>query len=356
MHSPWIALALVGCTPIYDSQYNDRAGELEEFRTEFLPAEDQTKLISSGGDRLYWVAVKRPEDMVYLHSIVPGDFTSEIEYEWSMGKNELDEYNFGDQLVAECSFGTSFAYEVNQPTEAAGKIAMTSNGADACAVDGRSVYFLVGASAVRKWTPPTDIPDQPNDEFLNLEAIGIAGSVAGFGVLGNMMLAVEGDGDIYKIDLVTKQAKWLRNDEPMTGSIFFDERGALYETQNGRRYIELDSAAEDPPDTSFEAMVADGGYHLSWKHGDIQTPSGDGEFAIHARHVVYRGERGIFAYGLDTHNVIDLLLDRGESIDLELAYHNPAVTKGGHLFVLGRDASFSTNGPVFEVDLADRLR
>lgn len=358
VRSSLVALALVGCTPIYDGQYNDRAGELEEFRTEFRPLEDQTKRISSGQNRLFWVDKRKPADKLVWRSIIPGDAASEVEYAWSLDRTEsdLEEFQFGEQLIAECSFGTSLAYEVDDPT-VAGKFAMTSDGADACAVDGRTVYFLVGGVAIRKWDPPTPIPDPQNTSFVDLSAAGIAGQVAAFGVIGNLAVAVEQDGDLYKIDLVTKQATWLRNDEPMVGSVFFDQRGAIYETQSGPRYIELDSAAEDPPDASFDDMVADGGYHLNFKHGDIQTPAGNGEYVIHDRHVIYRGQRGIFAYGLDTHNVIDLLLDRGESIDLEIAYHLPTVTSGAQMFVFGTDSlGISQTGAVYQVDLTGRLK
>lgn len=352
-----IALVLVGCTPIYDGQYDDRANELEEFRSEFRPETDQTKLIASGQNRLFWVDKRKPADKLVWRSIIPGDPTSEVEYAWSIDRTEsdLEEFRFGEDLIAECSFGTSLAYEVDDPT-VAGKFAMTSDGGDGCAVDGRTVYFLIGGVAIRKWDPPNPIPDPQNTSFLKFPDAGIAGQVAAFGVIGNLALAVEQDGDLYKIDLVTKQARWLRNDEPMVGSVFFDEKGALYETQNGPRYIEF-TDAEDPPDTSFDELVADGGYHLNFKHGDIQTPVSNGEFVIHDRHIIYRGQRGIFAYGLDTHNVIDLLLDRGESIDLEVAYHLPVVTAGGQLFVFGTDSlGINTTGAVYQVDLTDRLR
>jgi hypothetical protein len=191
---------------------------------------------------------------------------------------------------------------------------------------------------------------------ISFEAAGIAGQVAGFSVIGRKALAVEQDGDLYFIDLDAKTATWIHNDAPVVGSVFFDARGALYETQNGPRYIEFDGT-DDPPDRSFDDMVADGGYHLSFKHGDIQKPAGSGEYFIHNRHVIYRGERGIFAYGLDTHNVVDLLLDRGEGIDLEIAYHQPAITTGGQLFVFGTDSlGIGLRGPVYQVDLKDRLR
>jgi len=349
----FVGLGLLGCTPIYDNQYNDRANELEELRTEFLTEPDPVRLIASGQNRLFWAAIKRPDDQLFLHSIIPGDPASELEYVWSEGKNELDEYNFSE-LIAECSFGTSHAYMAGAPN--AELLPATQRGGDGCAVDGGSIYFLVGGRAIRRWTPPTPLVDGDPD-FLDLSVAGIAGQVAGFGVSGTLMVAVEQDGDLYAIDLVTKQGRWLRNDVPVAGSVFFDGRGIMYETNSdGPHYIELTSGDDDPPDTAFRDMVADGGYHLNFKHADVQTPSGNTELVIHDRHVIYRGERGIFAYGLDTRHVLDLLLDRGEGIDLEVSYHQPVVTNN-QLFVRGsEDFSFAGDGPVYQVDLTGRLR
>lgn len=351
------ALISAGCVPVYNAQYDDRADELEAFRTEFLGEDFKPKLLASGQQRLYWADQRRPADKLLLRSIIPGDPSSEIEYEWSANKSQgdLEEYRFGEDLIAECSFGTSFAYEP-AVAAASGQIAMTSDGGDTCAVDGRSVYFLIGGGKLRKWDPPAPIPDPQNTSFIDLHAAGIVDNVAGFGVIGNTALVVDQTGDLYLVDLVAKQARALHNELPMVGAVFFDERGALYETQSGPRYVEF-TDDEIPPDRSFDAMVRDGGYHLNFKHGDIQQPAGNGEYVIHDRHVIYRGQRGIFAYGLDTHHVIDLLLDRGEGIDLEIAYHLPAVTSGGQLFVFGNDSfGVTPAGAVYQVDLGDRLR
>ncbi len=357
-------LGLVACTPIYEAQFNDRADELEEFRLDFQPENHETSLLASGGNRVFWVDKVPPGNTQFLRSMIPGDAASQVEYEWSMDKFETEDYHFGEQLIGDCDFGTSLAYEVTDGAELTGKIATTSRGSSQlCAIDGRTVYFLIGSSTLVKWNPPTAVPvdgDMQVIPFIDLAAKNpgpdIAKAISGFGVIGNLGLFAEQDGDLYMVDLTAKTSKWLMNDEPATGSVFFDERGLLYSTATGARYIEF-TEADDPPDTSFDEMVRDGGYHLNFKLGDIQQPSGNGEFVLHNRHVVYRGERGIFAYGLDTHNVIDLLLDRGEGIELEVAYHEPAVTTGGQLFVFGTDSlGINLRGPVYQVDLEDRLK
>ena len=341
-------LTLIGCTPIYDNQYDDRANELEEFRCEFLAEEEQTKLITSGQDRVFWVAIKRPDDIPVMHSEIPGNTASRVDYPFqvSQSQTDLDDYHFSSQMVVDCDSGLSF--DVASGTS----IGTTSNGFSNCAVDNRTVFYLVGNESLRRWDPPAATVD----DFLIFADVGITAELSAFAVEGNLMVAVDQTGDLYTVDLAARTSKWQRNDEKVVGSVFFDQRGVIYESQDGLRYIEFSDAA-DPKDASFADMVADGGYHLNFKHGDIQKPAGTSEAVIHDRHIIYRGESGIFAYGLDTHNVIDLLLDRGEGIDLETAYHVPVVTSGGQLFVIGNN-SFGINvtGPVYQVDLTGRLR
>lgn len=354
-------LGLVACTPIYDAQFNDRAGELEEFRTDFRTEEDDTSLIASGGNRIFWVATKRPEDQTFLHSMVPGDAGSELVYQWSMNDNDFEDFHFGEEFIARCSFSTARALRVNDPAQAEPGFDPKKN-AGTCAVEGNTVWLVAndGApddskNALYKWLPPTAILDTDRGLF-SMEAAGIVAQISTFGVSGNVMVAAEVDGDLYTVDIAAKRATFLNNENKVNGVLVSDERGALYETSAGPRYVEFDGTA-NPPDRSFDDMVADGGYHLSFKHGDVQQPAGNGEYVIHGRHIIYRGQRGIFAYGLDTHNVVDLLLDRGEGIDLELAYHQPAITSGGQLFVFGTDSfGIGLRGPVYQVDLKDRLK
>lgn len=361
-----IALGLAGlvaCTPIYDAQFNDRADELEQFRTDFRPEEDNTTLLEAGGERVFWVATKRPEDQTFLHSLNPDQPGSELVYAWSMNDSDYEDFQFGDQLIARCSFSSTRAFRVNDPAQAEpGEAPGNAKDGSPCAVEGNSVWMIASndapepKNALYKWLPGTDIAETDPGLF-TLESAGIAAQISAFGVIGNLMVAAEVDGDLYTVDIAAKRATYLGNeDHKVNGKVFFDERGALYETSTGPRYVEF-NGTDTPVDRSFDEMVADGGYHLNYKHGDIQQPAGNGEYFMHGRHIVYRGQRGIFAYGLDTHNVVDLLLDRGEGIDLELAYHGPVVTTNDQLFVFGTESfGIGFRGPVFQLDLADRLK
>ena len=212
------------------------------------------------------------------------------------------------------------------------------------------MYRASWSPTCKSWSPATNADPV---ELVNLETAGIAGQVDAFGVIGNLAVAFESDGDIYTVDLTTKQATWLENAEPARGTITFDATGVFFDTgDKGVRYISF----ADHVEKSLDALIADGGYHLSWKLDDVQNVAGNVELALQGRHLIYRANRGIFAYGLDSGNVVDLLLDRGEGIDTVLAYHKPAVTTDGTLFVTGEKEFSSSDAPVFSVDLTDRLK
>jgi hypothetical protein len=342
-----VGLGLVGCVPIYDAQYDDRRRELEAFRTEFLPAENRPSLISSAGSRLFWADSPPPNDLLVLHSFIPGEPGSTIDYTFQLSTSDLSIYRLNDQIIIDCDFGTS---KVFASDEANTEISSSSVGFQDCAVDGGTIYALVGQDTLRRWDPPA----APVEDFFSFPAAGLGSAINGFAVEGNRAIALDVTGDLYTIDLAARTSKWLRNDEDANGKVFFDDRGVLYESSSGLRYIEF-ADVEEPPERAFADMVADGGYHMNLKHGDIQEPLSNSEFTLHGRHVIYRGLRGIFAYGLDTGNVIDLLLDEGESIDTVVDYGDPTVTADGQLFVRSGDG-FDLRGAVYQLDLNGRLK
>ncbi len=342
-----VGLGLVGCTPIYDAQYDDRRKELEAFRVEHLPAVNRTQLLASGGNRVFWVDNEPPADTTIMHSLIPGDPSSQVDYAFPIQESDLSIYRLNDELIVDCDFGTSKVFAADQPNL---EIDTSILGFQNCAVDGGSIYAVVGATTLRKWVPPAD----PVDDFFDFAAAGITSGVGGFAVEGNLAVAVDASGDLYAVDLAARTSKWLRNDEDVNGTVLFDDRGVLYEAPSGLRYIEF-ADVEEPPERAFADMVADGGYRLNFAHGDIQEPDTTTEIAIHGRHIIYRGKRGIFAYGLDTQNVIDLLLDEGEDFDTVINYGDPAVTANNQLFVRSGD-SFDLRAAVYQVDLNGRLR
>jgi hypothetical protein len=344
-------LALTGCTWVYDAQYDDRRDELVASRKNFLPTEANTKLIQSGQDKLFWVDVVEPLNQPVLHSYVPATDTK-LDYTWStdilMNVSDVTHtFTFGGQLVARCGIGSTKAFDAKV---AGATAAMIDEGNDEnCAVDGTAVYYLSGRD-IKKWVPPATT----TTVAVNLDAAGVGDmSVGGFGVIGNQVLVEEG-GELWLVDLASGRGTWLENHDNVSGgTIFFDDKGVLYTTNKGLLY----TAYADHSTFSMADAVSDGGYDLNISHDDAQAiPDGSNiELTMLGRHVIYRSKHGIFAYGLDTKKVVDLLLDQGDGFQDRPIYHFPTVTTDGTLFVEDTGTGFD-KGPVYRVDLTGRLR
>jgi hypothetical protein len=348
------ATALAACTPVYDSQYDDRKAELEEARTEFLPADINVKLITGAQDKLYWVDVTKPLDLPVLHSFKPSTGERMDYGAWSNAEfggqpaDIFEEFLFGSSLIVDCAFGIR-VFDATTPDT--GELPMRPSEGFKCAVDGENVYYIVGRD-VFKWRARTEAP--PTVPLLNLDSAGVGtGSIGSLSVIGDLALLSEG-GDLWTIDLVTKQGTYLNN-PIFTGAGFFDTKGALYDSQDGLQFTTFATGQT----FSFESAVADGGYRLNGHYSDIEEVGDFSEFVISGSHVIYRSRGGIFAYGLETKKTIDILLDGRfdeSTFDKNPSYRQPVVTIDNTLFVINDDGFGGGDGEVYRVDMADRLR
>lgn len=339
-----------GCTWVYDSQYDDRANELEAFRTEFLPGSDQVQFISGAEGKLFWVSLEKPLDDRVMHSYDPStdtriDYTNMQLHDSLQSDSNFDQHYFmSNTLFVKCSFGTSTAYDATVPDRL---IAQTSMGDDSCAVDGGTVYFVV-AGEIRSWVPGNGEP--VTRMVLAEQGVG-DGSIGGFAVLGDDLLLSEGPR-LWLIDLQAGTATWLENEDSPQGTVVFDARGVVYDSSPGLQYVLF----ADHSVVNLEAAIDDGGYQLNLKHEEVHKPQDGAEYVLHGAHLVYRSTRGIFAYGLESKKVVDLLLDRGESFDAKPVYRSPVVTSDGTLFVMDDSSLGGGDRPVYRVDLNGRLR
>lgn len=332
-----------GCTWVYDAQYEDRRGELEAFREDFLPATDRVQFFTSAEQRIFWVSIEKPLDEALLHSSNP-DGSGRVDYELTRGIDNIAErFKLSDQLIVDCGFSDAKAFAASGPNTL---LDMTDQASDECAVAGSDVYFRVGATITR-WRPGQGAPVQ----VVDLAAQRVGTGDASFGALGNLIVYEEG-GRLWKIDLPGGTATWLENADVTSGAVFFDERGVVYNTNQGVTYTQY----SDHASSKLDDLVADGGYELGGDYKDaFRVPDGT-DCVIHDQHIIYRGFRGIFAYGLETTKVVDLLLDDGQGFDATLSYRHPAVTTGGALFVQNDDGINSDDHPVYRLTLDGRLR
>lgn len=336
---------LVACKTIYDAQYDERASELEKQRVVFQPSSAQVQFFTAADRKLYWVTLEKPLDQPLLHSIDPSTGT-QVDYEFTRADTNIaNHYKMSDSLVVRCGFSRALAFDAAASNR---QLDMTDQSSDTCAVAGGDAYFLTNRK-ILKWTPGQGAPAQ----VLDLDAARVGtGSIDGFGVIGKHLLLAEG-GRLWLVDLTTATATWLENANAVSqGSVVFDDRGVFYNSSAGVMY----SRFADHTALKLQDAVADGGYDLNFEHGDAQNVADVAEFALFGQYVIYRGVNGIFAYGLDTKKVIDILLDRGTGFDASPLYRTPTVTRDGILFVEDQPELNSTKPTLYRVDVTARLR
>lgn len=338
-----ISLLPVGCTWVAEAQYDDRATELEQFRTEFLPASAQVQLITAADNRLFWVSLEKPLDEPMLHSYDPKT-GNRVDYEATRGDdNIMDDYQMSGSLIVKCSFNNASAYD----TMTGALIETITMGGEPCAVSGNTVYFRFNRT-IRRWTPGQGAPVQ----VVDLQTAGVGtSSISGFAVLGRQLLLAEG-GRLWLVDTMTGTATWLENADQASGTVVFDARGVLYDSSPGITYI----AFADHAAFLLDDAIRDGGYKLNGEHDDIHLAADSSEYTLYGDHVVYRSIKGIFAYGLVSKKVVDLLFNRGDSFDAHPRYRFPSVTSDGTLFVWDNNSTSGSDRPVYRVDLTGRLR
>jgi len=341
----WLVPLLVcgGCKWVYDAQYDDRADELDAFRSDFLPASDRVSFLTSTDHHVFWISLVKPLDETMLHSFAPASGTR-VDYELTRGQSNIDQnYRLSDSLVVQCGFSAAKAFDIAQPNT---QIDMTDQGSDVCTVDGRDVYFDRNR-AITKWTPGGGVPVQVVD--LDAQMVG-TDTVGGMSVVGHQMLLEEG-GRLWQIDLTTGHATWLENPDVQSGEVASDATGVVFDSAQGpTREVFADHST-----AALADLIANGGYELNFEHADIQEIGDFAEYSLVGTYVIYRSKSGIFAYGFQSTKVIDLLLDRGEGFDATALYHHPAATADNALFVQDT-SSLSANGqPVYRVDLTGRL-
>jgi hypothetical protein len=338
-----------GCKLVYDGQYDDRATELEASREDFLPLTDQVQFFIAVGPRVYWESLEKPLDTPLLHSFNPTTNTR-IDYEFTRDDTNIKaHFQIGDQLIIKCNSSTTTAFDATMPNRMIDVTVSPDPVSDECAIDGTTVYTHVSGT-IRKWIPGAG----PTTLVMDLVAAGVGTNSSSFGgmaVEGNTMVYLE-SGRLWQIDLATKTGTWLENAMPASGTIAFDSKGVVFDSQPGIKYTQFGNHIEQ----LMEDLIADGGYDLNFEHADVQKLGDNNQYTIALDHLVYRSTNGIFAYGFDTTKVLDVLLDRGTGFDASPRYQNPTVTSDGTLFVED-DNSIGSTGKhtIYRVDLTARF-
>lgn len=353
--------AAPGCSAIYDAQYNDRASELEEFRTEF-PVEGSLVFYTTSAHRVFWVDTPPPLDQAVMHSIEPGNpGSTRVDYAFQVPGNEQDfqqGWAFSDDLIVNCQF----ELEAHDARTADGATSSAEGGTDEqCSIVGNKVYFLggdggSGGTGLDVWIPGGG-SGETTQQLVNFTANGIGlGNEIGFGAVDDEHIVYDSSGMLYVLNATARTGVWTMNSENVLGPIAADDGSIVFTTSSDGQTLGRITYDDGFPQTSLTAMIADGGYHLNFEHGDAQDFFGQGEYTLGAQHhFAYRGKHGIFVLGLDSGYVVDVLLDRGDVSDSSaLIYHDPLVTDDGFLFTKAI-GDFGEVQTLYQVDLNGRL-
>src|SRR5438067_7179672 len=94
-----LLVVLGACKSVYDAQYDDRATELEAFRSEFKPGAANVQFITSSTNRFYWIAIDPQTSKQLLHSFDPTSL-AEVDYSFQINASDFTKFHFSDTLLA----------------------------------------------------------------------------------------------------------------------------------------------------------------------------------------------------------------------------------------------------------------
>ncbi len=356
-------LLAVGCGPLATSQqqpppegestlqkdmkaYDALGAQLDSGRTEFLSK--QAMEIASVGERLFWLQFPTFAPTLYSFDPKTG---AKLRYEFSIGS---DQYNYrasakvvatgqrtGDKVVYR-------AYSANAAKELLGELSVDAPKDEqrwwAYAVDGDFVYYVVTAptAALFRWRPGEVSPTQ----LLTFKEAGVElGIFLDFGLEGSQLYFIE-SGRLWRLDLETKKATWLKNKTEVGGTVWFDQEGVLFSTAKGPFYVSY--ATGEARDLAAELKANP--YRLSETYATAHLYGGDG-MGLRGRTVFYVGNSGVFRYELDGQKIQPLLLEPHGG-DVRIEYRYPTPLPNGDLFVVGltsSSGSVGADGPVYRI-------
>ncbi len=360
--------ALGACSAVYDAQYNDRRTELEKSRVLFLDGSTNVQFFTAAQDRLFWVDTPRAIEANEMHSIDARGSGGQIDYPWSgnsvssaFGANQLAT---DDTLAVVCNVGQAFDAGANDilnspyPMLDVGSFGTTST---ACTVAGNQAFYVDNSN------PPASIvlwePDMGSNAvpFLAL-ADNLDVNPNGFGFAGGSNILYQDGEDIWL--LPTDDAMPM---EPLNGGQAPVEAGAITWDEEGDTFASInsdvvfirfsDNTIDGAPATAVSDLIAQGGYSLNFEHSDVQNILSGANYTVYDHHLIYEANGGIFALGLDTGNVTDILLNGLTDSEGNVApqYRSPTVTANGTLYVEDDDVLAELH-PVYSVDLTGRLQ
>jgi hypothetical protein len=345
------------------SPQQDLERDIEQFNelTETLDTHREEALSKSAmypravGNHLFWLQFAGWAPTLHSH-----DHGSDTRTNYQFSVGEGDDFNFeastsvvataepkGNEVVYR-------AYAANAADEVLGVLTLDAPPTEAkwwdYKVVGDSVFIVEEIEDehwLRRWDPATG--GAPTD-IVSLE--GASGAAVGefwtFAIHGNTMIYVE-SGRIWKLDLNSKQASWVQNEQQVLAGAF-DDSIAIYDQSGGLVAFSFDTADV----TNLSERIVDG-FELNETFSSAHHYNGN-DFFLWRDQLVYTANSGVFAYGLQDGIVTPILLEPRPEVSGgdRITYRYPVVLDSGLLFVTGltsSSGSVGADGPIYQVSL-----
>jgi hypothetical protein len=325
------------------AEYDSLADSLQKHRKAFQdPIADE---VWASQKRVYWLEYRS-----FDPTLASWQAGTELTYAFPTGTE--GNYRASDSLVVTATRqGDAViyrAYAANAPSSSRGEITMPAPTDEqrwwAYAVGGDTAYIVTtGAqTTIHRWVPG----QQPVVEVV-LEQIGVSvGIFLDLGVFGNRVLFIE-SGRLWSLDLSTRTAYWVGNKKEISGSVSADAAGMIWNAADGPYYLPHGTG---PGGRALKAEIESSGYELNTTYRAIHHFVEDA--VLYRGKAIYKGQSGLFAYDLATHEVTPLLLEPRSSSP-RIVYKDPQILDDGTLFVTGLESesgSVGADGPVWALD------
>lgn len=341
------------------AQYEDLRVELEGTRDVFVNTAAQD--FYAAGNTLYWVEVGNSNPMLRSFddsTKTRTDYTFKVYLSGVGAPNPVDTINYhaSSSFIASMNIlDGANTYAAGTPEQLLGKLPLPAPPFGqrwwAYSVSGDDLFVVVNDDAgkynLQKWSPGQASPTTllALDDLI---APNLIGEFLDFAMDGTTLIFAE-SGRIWMADITGGKAKWIQNDKEI-GSANFYSGGVVY-TQ-GSEFYRYDLAS-DSRENLTEKIQA--GYAMNKTFGEVHYPASGTSWCKYKNKIVYQGRYGIFAYDMNSEDVVPVLLD---ARDNSVVYRAPNAVDTGTLFVKGllsKSGATGADGPTYVIDASGVL-
>ena len=350
------------------AEYNKVSAELEKNREEFLD-KGASDLSVPNGDNLFWITYKRAKAKLHRYNPVTDE---EIKYKFSIGSMDYYNYRANDKIIVtakpEGKHVSYYVYAADHKKKKIDTLNLPAPGAGtkwhAYAVAKNNLYFIKSKFEkdedgdltidyiLSKWVPGSGEEHKGIISLLEAGADDM-GTFQDFDIFGDDMLFIE-SGRLWKLDLKTKKAIWLKNKQQIRGGVNFTADKVLY-TYFRKDLIFYKYDSKEIRNISDEIRKNEFSLNPTFKNNHYYW----GDAVLYKNFAVYKGNGGIYAYDLEKRKIHPLLYEPRLTDNKRVTYRSPVVVNNGIMFVkalVSNSGSIGFDGPVYKVSIKKLLQ